>query len=134
MPELASIEVVLFLQSVDLFRYCKAEEILRLAAIAHERPFAAEETIYNTNDPADSLHCVVRGRVRLERPGREAGEINPLQTFGEEEILSGRLRAGRTSAAIETLTLAIEADDLFDLLANNVEIVKALFRQLLSRP
>jgi len=28
--------------------------------------------------------------------------------------------------------LKIEADDLFDLLANNIEIVKALFRRLLD--
>ncbi len=48
------------------------------------------------------------------------------------EILSGRLRTGSATAAAETLTLAIEADDFFDLLANNIEIVKALFRHLIQ--
>lgn len=130
MPELALIETVVFLQSVDLFAHCRAEEILRIAAIARERRFAAGEELFTAGDPADELYCIVRGRVKIDGDEREAG---PLQTVGVHEILSGHLRTAGARSATDTLALAISAEDLFDLLANNVEIVKSLFRHLVQR-
>jgi len=133
MAELAGIETVLFLQSIDLFRFCTAEQILRLAAISHEQRFMEGDTIFETDDPASVLFCVVQGRVSLEsESGSE--EIGPLETFGVEEILCGRLRTRGARAGAETLVLAMHAEDFFDLLANNIEIVKALFRRFLPDP
>jgi CRP-like cAMP-binding protein len=131
MTELAGIETVLFLQNVDLFRFCSAEQILRLAAIARERSFAAGSPIFGLDEPARVLYCVVRGRVELTDGEGEIESIGPLGTFGVEEILGGRLRGRAASAANDTLTLAMEAEDFFDLLAHNIEIVKALFRRFL---
>jgi CRP-like cAMP-binding protein len=34
----------------------------------------------------------------------------------------------------DTVTLAVDAEDFFELLSNNIEIVKALFRQLQRQP
>ena len=41
MTELTRIQIVVCLQSCDLFSFCKAEEILRIAGIARERNFPA---------------------------------------------------------------------------------------------
>ncbi len=134
MSELAGIETVLFLQSTDLFRYCTAEQILRLATIAHERRFDAGETIFRIDDEPSVLYCVVQGKVALENGAGQREEIGPLTTFGVSEILCGRLRSRHASAATDALLLSMDAEDLFDLLANNIEIVKALFRQFLTPP
>ena len=131
MSELARIETVVFLQSADLFAACKAEEVLRISAIAHERRFQAGEQIYNENDPAAALYCVAQGEVRVHQAAGGGRTVGPLGTFGVVEILSGRLRTGKALAEKDTLVLEIDAEDFFDLLANNIEIVKALFRQLL---
>jgi hypothetical protein len=48
------------------------------------------------------------------------------------DILCGRLRGEDAEARVDSLVLAIEAEDLFDLLSNNIEIVKALFRHVLQ--
>jgi CRP-like cAMP-binding protein len=129
--ELARIETVIFLQSADLFSYCKAEEILRIAMIARERKYAAGESVYRKSDPADALYLVVRGEVRLEDGAGGTRVVGPLGSFGVAELLSDRLRGSSASAATDSLVLTIEADDFFDLLSSNIEIVKALFRQLL---
>lgn len=131
MPELTRIQAVVFLQSCDLFSYCRADEILRIAGIAQERRFAAGEKVFERNGPADFLYCVVQGEVSLHGPGGERF-AGPLQTFGVSDILCGRLRGEDAVARTDSLVLAIEADDLFDLLSNNIEIVKALFRHLLQ--
>lgn len=130
--DLAGIERVLFLQTVDLFHFCKAEEVLRISTLAQERHYTAGQTIYERNERGDALYCVVRGSVRLEGPGEQSRAVNPLETFGVVELLCGRLRAATARAESDTLVLAIDAEDFFDLLANNIEIVKALFRQLLD--
>lgn len=134
MSELARIEAVVFLQKVPLFSFCRAEEILRISAIAEEMTVAAGDTVYEERLPADALHCVVRGEVEVFRSGGTGSRIAPLGTFGVEDLLTGRLRTGRAVAVSDALLLRIDAEDLFDLLANNVEIVRALFRQLLPGP
>ncbi|REJ80092.1 MAG: cyclic nucleotide-binding domain-containing protein [Acidobacteria bacterium] len=130
--EMARIEIVLHLQNVSLFRYCAAEEIVRLAGIASPAELAAGETLYRRDDPPRSLYCLVTGEVELSGPEAAAELRGPGSSFGVLDILSGRRRQ-RTARALRDVTvLAIAAEDFFDLLANNIEIVKALFRQVLD--
>ena len=127
------IEVVMLLQSVELFKFCSAAEVVRIAGISEQCRFATEEQIYRANDPAHMLFCVVEGEVALEsESGQGQVLIGPRQSFGVLEILSGRLRANHARATRDTLALGIRANDFFDLLSSNVEIVKALFREVLG--
>ena len=71
----------------------------------------------------------MQGAVTLSDPNRDQS-VGPLRTFGFAEILSDRLRTHGATAQDDTLVLAIAAEDFFDLLANNIDIVKALFRHL----
>jgi hypothetical protein len=124
------IEMVVFLQNVDLFSFCTAEQVLRLAAISSECAFAAGEVVYRRNQTPDELYCVVEGRVELVGEDDTRTLVGPQGRFGVLEILSGRLRVADAVATTATRALRIEAEDFFDLLSNNIEIVKALFRQL----
>ncbi len=127
------IEVVMLLQGVELFKFCSAEEIVRIAGISEQRQFSVDEQIYRANDPARDLFCVVDGEVILESEGGQGSvTIGPPGSFGVLEILSGRLRANHARASTSTLALSIAASDFFDLLSSNVEIVKALFREVLG--
>jgi CRP-like cAMP-binding protein len=130
--ELASIEKVVFLESVVLFSYCTADELLRIEAIAEERRLDDGEVVYRANEPADALYCVVSGEISIEESEGKRHTAGPTAPFGVAEILSGRLRGGSATAAQETLLLAIGAEDFFDLLSNNIEIVKSLFRIVLE--
>ena len=56
---------------------------------------------------------------------------NLWNSEGGIEILSGRLRMESAVAETESLLLSIEAADFFDLLSNNIDIVKALFRHVI---
>jgi CRP-like cAMP-binding protein len=132
LSELASIEKVVFLESVVLFSYCTADELVRIAAIANERRFKTGDVLYRANEPADTLYCVVSGEINVDGSDDERRTVGPTGPLGVGEILSGRLRRGTASAARDTLVLAIDAEDFFDLLSNNIEIVKSLFRILLS--
>ena len=130
MSRLPRIETVLFLQGVDFFSACTAEQILRISAIVNERRLAAGEKVYGPGEPAGELYCVVDGAVGTSNGQQRAG---PGETFGIVEILSGRLRSHEAVAEQDSLVLEITAEDLFDLLSHNIEIVKALFRRILEQ-
>ncbi len=134
MKPLAKIEKVLHLRSVDLFSHCSAEEIIRITAIAGERLFEPGDEIYKVNDLPDALYSIVAGAVALHSGNGESLAVRHHQTFGVREILSGQLRTMTAIASESTVALAIEADDFFDLLSNNIDIVKALFREVIASP
>ena len=125
--------MVVYLQAGELFTYCTAEQMVRIASIARQRNFVAGEEIYSANDPAESMYCIAEGAVTLAHPDGER-HLGPKEIFGVEEILSDRLRGEAARAREDTVALAVDAEDFFDLLSNNIEIVKALFRQLLRHP
>jgi CRP-like cAMP-binding protein len=126
------VERVMLLRSIALFKFCSVEETVRIAAIAERVAFAAGQEIYRANETARSLYCVVEGRVRLHDARGQERMVGPREAFGVLEILSGRLRRNTAHALEGTTALAIAADDFFDLLSNNIEIVKALFREILD--
>ncbi len=132
MSELPRIETVLFLQGVDFFSACTAEQILRISAIVHQRRLVTGEEIYSAGEQAGELYCVVEGAVSTVNGGRSR-RTGPGETFGVLEILSGRLRSQAAQADEDSLVLEISAEDFFDLLSHNIEIVKALFRRILEQ-
>ena len=134
MAPLTRIQMVVYLQAVDLFAYCSAEQMVRIASIAQQKNFTAGSEIYSANDPADSMYCIAEGAVTLRRPDGGERRLGAKEIFGVEEILSDRLRGENAHAEEDTVALVVDAEDFFDLLSNNIEIVKALFRQLLRHP
>jgi CRP-like cAMP-binding protein len=133
MPELARIETVIVLQSIDFFSSCTAEEVLRISAIAHERQVEAGDELFRDRETSDTLYCIVRGAIEVRHRDGRTEVIGPLQTAGLLDLLSGRLHSATAVARIPTLVLAIQGDDFFDLLSNNVEVVKSLFRHLIQK-
>ena len=132
MAAMAHIEMMVFLQGVDLFAHCNAEQVLRLAAIASESQLARGEVVFRKGQAPDAMFCVVEGRVRLGEGSDGGTVVGPSGRFGVIDILSGRPRSGDAVAETDVRLLTIEAEDFFDLLSNNIDIVKALFRTVVS--
>jgi CRP/FNR family transcriptional regulator, cyclic AMP receptor protein len=82
-----------------------AEDVQQLLAIARRRTFAKGEVVFHRDDPAESLHLVVRGRfgARVLTPLGESvlvDVLGPGQSFGELALLAPD---GRRSATVEAL-------------------------------
>ena len=92
MKQLTRIETVVFLQKVDLFSACSAEQILRISAIVNQASFASGETIYQGNDPSECMYCIVDGSVELAatRSGDIAGLIVESGFAQTPPLLAGR--------------------------------------------
>jgi len=131
MSQLTQIQMAIHLQSADLLAFCSAEQVMRLAGIAHQRAMPPGASIYRLNDPPEALYCIVEGAVTLTAESGAERQACMHGCFGVREILSGRLRREHATSRGAVL-LEISTDDFFDLLSNNIEIVKALFRRLLG--
>jgi CRP-like cAMP-binding protein len=131
---MTALEKVIALRGVEPFSACRTEETLRLAAIAAERSFEAGQVVFRIDDPSDAFYCLVEGSVMLSGSDGAERALEAPATFGLVEILIDRRRGENATVAPggPARALSIEAEDLFDLLSNNVEIVKSLFRALLG--
>src|SRR5262249_57232778 len=82
------------------------EDVRELLAIARRRTFDRGEVVFHRDDPADSLHLVVRGRFGA-RVTTQLGDsfllevLGPGASFGEIALLLPDARRSATVAALE---------------------------------
>jgi CRP-like cAMP-binding protein len=81
------------------------EEVRLLLSKARRRNFRRGEVVFHRDDPADSLHLIVKGRfaIRVMTPLGEQATIavrGPGDSFGEMALVG---QAARRSATVEAL-------------------------------
>jgi CRP/FNR family transcriptional regulator, cyclic AMP receptor protein len=113
------------------------EDVRQLLSIARRRTFDKGEVVFHRDDPADSLHLVVRGRfgARVTTPQGDSvllEVIGPGQAFGEIALLLPGVRRTATVSALEGgETRSVFRDD-FALLQRKHPGVKDVLLRLLA--
>ena len=127
---LTTIEKVIFLKSVDIFKHATIEELGGIAALTEEIYFKPGETIFREGDPVDAIYLVLQGRVAAERDGQMVREMREKQAIGTV----GALDLGPAIHTVKAITpvhaLKLNAQDLHDILSLDFELVRAIFRAL----
>ena len=112
------------------------EDVRKLLAIARRRTFSRGEVVFHHDDPADSLHLVVRGRfgARVLTPVGDSvlvDVVGPGQSFGELALL---LPDARRSATVEALeageTRSVRRDEFASLQREHPGVKDILLRLL----
>ena len=112
------------------------EDVRKLLAIARRRTFSRGEVVFHHDDPADSLHLVVRGRfgARVLTPVGDSvlvEVVGPGQSFGELALL---LPDARRSATVEALeageTRSVRRDEFASLQREHPGVKDILLRLL----
>jgi CRP-like cAMP-binding protein len=112
------------------------EDVRALLSISRRRTFRRGEVVFHRDDPADSLHLIVRGRfgARVMTPlGEEVllDVMGPARSFGELAVLEPGSRRSATVAALEDgETRAIFRDDIQRLEREHPEVKDVLLRLL----
>ena len=134
---ITTMERVLLLRGVDLFREIPAQElelIARLSTVVH---FAPGERFISQGEGADGLYILVAGEVEVSK--NEVGVVNVSKAgdvIGEMGVLGNQLRAANCKALVETTALHIDQTDFWDLLERSsllsVSVIRFLVPKLLS--
>lgn len=128
---LTTLEKMKWLRNAIIFANCKTDQLLALASISEEVTYRPGEVIFRENEPGDSLLYLIKGRVRLRKEGTQYESIvGEGETVGTLSILDGQPRAATGLAEDEVVGLKIKAEDFYELLSDNVEIVQGIFSRL----
>jgi CRP/FNR family cyclic AMP-dependent transcriptional regulator len=113
-----------------------AEDVRRLLAIARRRTFRKGEVVFHRDDPADSLHLIVRGRfgARVLTPLGDTvllDVLGPGESFGELALLlPGARRSATVSALEDGETRSVFRDDFGQLQRTHPGVKDVLLRLL----
>src|SRR5690242_1169720 len=89
-----------FLSSISLFHTLNKKQIKHLANSTTRRSYKAGEDIVRQGDPATALYVILRGRVSINKDGRELRELGSGDYFGEMALLDEYPRSA-TATAVE---------------------------------
>jgi CRP-like cAMP-binding protein len=127
------IERVLLLQNIELFNEVTTEQLSFIAAIAREKAVAAGATLYRENDPADGLYVVISGAIAAKRGDDLIDRIGPNGSFGIWAFFDDQPRLTSAEAIEPSQLLFVSRDDFYDVLADHVDIVQNIMKQLVHR-
>ncbi len=117
------------------FGELSSNEIKRIAKIAYEREFQAEEYIFKTGQPAAAMFIILSGEVRIIREGEdetfvELVRLKKNDTLGELALLDNAPRSASAIAVKQTKLLAVFREDLNDFIDSNPELGAKILRKL----
>lgn len=125
---LHAVDRILLLQSSPLLSRATAAELVGLARIARTIDLKVG---VNPSTPSEaSILIVLSGAVRVERDGIE-DTAEPGDAIGVYETLGGLPSTARVEVVTEGFALRLVRNDLFDLLADNVDLLQGIFSGLL---
>jgi CRP-like cAMP-binding protein len=129
--KLKPIDKVLLLQALPVFSRTTADELFALAAIARELRLVENEPVFNEGDPP-ALYVVLSGELSVQSPENEthAEVVSAGDVLGLHETLAGTPFDWRAKVVTGGLALKIERDSLFEVLADQEDLLQALFSAL----
>ncbi|MGB9600394.1 MAG: cyclic nucleotide-binding domain-containing protein [Myxococcota bacterium] len=130
---ITTLEKVLFLKEVSLFKNISSERLARIATIAKEIEFSRGDKIINEGDEGDSLFIIVDGRVSIYKGKEAIASLGPKDFFGEMAILDSEPRSASVIADTEIICLKISREDFTEILIDEHEIMLAIIKSLVHR-
>ena len=127
---LQPIERVLLLQTSPLLERATGEQLLRLAAIARQVDVVEGAVLFGETENA-AIYTLLSGEIRVEAPGEPPLTLDAGDTVGIYEALAGVPAGARVTVTKSGTALRIDRRELFDLLADNIDLLQGLFSGLL---
>jgi CRP-like cAMP-binding protein len=133
-PRLSTLGKAELIRALDLFSQASVEQLYRLATIAQEAEFAAGQTIFREDDIGDAFYLLVQGKVEHASEKRNIKEVlGRGEAVGLYSVLTREPRYATAKALEDTFAISIGAEDLYNVLSNNMEIVVSIFKHFVKK-
>lgn len=130
---ISTVEKVLFLKGVDLFKSIPSEELSHIAQITEEIEYASEQQVFAQGDQGDAMYLIVDGQVKVHSGEQIFAELGSRQCFGEMAILDAEPRSASITSMSELTLLKIRREDFAEILAEKPEISQGIIQVLTHR-
>jgi AAA family ATP:ADP antiporter len=104
-----------------------AAQMMALRAFASEVPLTSGKVLFDFGAPP-ATYQVLEGEIRLEAPHQPPILVSPRAIFGVADTLAGGPSAWRAVATANGQVLRLDRDDLFAVMADDVDLMQNLFR------
>ncbi|MGZ3632759.1 MAG: Crp/Fnr family transcriptional regulator [Parachlamydiaceae bacterium] len=128
-----TLEKLMFLHDVAIFRHVSDEILLELAFVSSEEYAASGELIVSKGEFGADMYIVASGKVQIHDGDKIYDEIGAHDVFGEITALSPRARIASATAIENTVLLKINHEVLYDIMARNIGLVKGVIEVLCQR-
>ncbi len=130
---ISTVEKVLFLKGVDLFKSIPGEDLTHIAAIAEQIDFPAGYSVFSEGEPGETMFLILSGTVDIRSGDTVVASLGPKQCFGEMALLDAEPRSATVKATSELSALQIFHDDFTEMLAEKPEIARGIIKVLTRR-
>ena len=125
------------LRGLPLFASVSVDELFRIAGASRQVRHQPGTTLLLDGIVPETIHILLDGRVTAHAPGTSGDgapyTIESPATLGFVQSLQGRPMRRSMRTTENAVTLALTADELRTLLADNTELVRGLFSTLAER-
>ena len=129
---LTSVDRLLFVRGVPIFKELRDDFLVRLASIMDELSFAANYTIFTEGQEGRSLYIVVSGRVRVHLNNQELAQLDQGTCFGEMSLFDAEPRSASVTTIEPCDCLMLTQQQLYEAIDETPGIAVNIIR-LLSR-
>ncbi len=130
---LLTIEKVMILKSVDIFSATPEEDLIEVANIVEEVEVKAGQDAIRKGEIGTSMYIIVEGKMKVHDNGREIAVLGRREVFGELAALDPEPRMATITALEDTDLFRLDEGPLYDLMAEQIEVVRGIIRVLCQR-
>ncbi len=129
---LTSVDRLLFVRAVPIFKELRDDFLVRLASVMDELSFPAKHTIFTEGQEGRSLYIVVSGKVRVHIGNRDLAKLEQGTCFGEMSLFDAEPRSASVTTLESCECLVLTQQQLYDAIDETPGIAINIIR-LLSR-
>ncbi len=131
-------ETILFLKRIPIFSNIHGEGLKRIADIAQEKVFEADNVIFHENEMGDVLYIIKKGAVQIYKmlgSGQEKtlASLHEQAFFGEMSLLDDSPRSASARATQDSTLLAVDKDSFKEVVNEYPEIAFEIFKVFSQR-
>jgi len=130
---ISTIEKVIFLKDVGLFKGISGDEVHHIAEITEEFSHPPQHPVVEEGDSGNSLFLIVSGQVKVHIRDQELATLGPKDCFGEMALLDAEPRSATVTSLTELHLLRITQSDFFEILTEKPEISRGIIKTLTQR-
>jgi AAA family ATP:ADP antiporter len=125
------LEIARLFRRTPLFGGATAEQLKDLVVATREVRLTAGEVLWDDRR-APAVYHVLAGEVRIDAAGEAPVIAGVGSTIGVAETLSGESAGRRAVVAQDGRALRLDADDLYDVLADHSDLLQGVFRGVIA--
>jgi CRP/FNR family cyclic AMP-dependent transcriptional regulator len=127
---LTSVDRLLFVRRVPIFKELRDDFIVRLASVMDELSFPANYTIFKQGEEGRSLYIVASGRVKVHIGDQQLAEVDKGKYFGEMAVFDTQPRSASATTLEPCECLELTQEQLYDAIEETPEIAVNIIREL----